>query len=148
MYRKGELCNSGVGIVGQLPFFWASADPRGLRNGNEGNSGRVWNYEENLSVATHMNYTRLFQHRSPTRPCGAQTIRAVLAKCNPYGAAALRFLLMFQTLQLLPSLLLRSSLGEAHASKKWELPGRRGGWGLCAQGLGGGKDGDCARIGE
>ena len=55
---------------------------------------------------------------------------------------------MFQTLPLLPSLLLRSSLGEAHASKKWELPGRRGGWGLCAQGLGGGKDGDCARIGE
>ena len=29
MYRKGELCNSGVGIVGQLPFFWASAAPRG-----------------------------------------------------------------------------------------------------------------------
>ena len=107
--------------------------PEGLCNGNEGYSGRVWNYEENLSVATHMNYTRLFQHRSPTRPCGAQTIRAVLAKCNPYGAATLRFLLMFQTLPLLPSLLLRSSLGEAHASKKWELPGRRGGWGLCAE---------------
>ena len=120
MYRKGELSNSDVG---QLPFFWASATPRELRSGTEGNSCRVWNYEENLSVATHMNYTRLFQHRSPTRPCGAQTIRAVLAKCNPYGAAALRFLLMFQTLQLLPSLLLRSSLGEAHASKKWELPG-------------------------
>ena len=120
MYRKGELSNSDVG---QLPFFWASATPRELRSGTEGNSCRVWNYEENLSVATHMNYTRLFQHRSPTRPCGAQTIRAVLAKCNPYGAATLRFLLMFQTLPLLPSLLLRSSLGEAHASKKWELPG-------------------------
>ena len=29
-------------------------------------------------------------------------------------------------LPLLPSLLLRSSLGEAHASKKWELPGAEG----------------------
>ena len=114
-------------------LFLGVCRSEGLCSGNEGNSGRVWNYEENLSVATHMNYTRLFQHRSPTRPCGAQTIRAVLAKCNPYGAAALRFLLMFQTLPLLPSLLLRSSLGEAHASKKWELPGRRGGWGLCTE---------------
>ena len=120
MYRKGELSNFSC-LAASL--FLGVCLPEGLRNGNEGYSGRVWNYEENLSVATHMNYTRLFQHRSPTRPCGAQTIRAVLAKCNPYGAAALRFLLMFQTLQLLPSLLLRSSLGEAHASKKWELPG-------------------------
>ena len=127
MYRKGELSNSSC-LAASL--FLGVCLPEGLHNGNEGCSGRVWNYEENLSVATHMNYTRLFQHRSPTRPCGAQTIRAVLAKCNPYGAAALRFLLMFQTLPLLPSLLLRSSLGEAHASKKWELPGRRGCWGL------------------
>ena len=35
-----------------------------------------WNDEENLSVATYMNYTRLFQQRPPTRPFGAQTIRA------------------------------------------------------------------------
>ena len=97
MYRKGELSNSSC-LAASL--FLGVCLPEGLRNGNEGYSGRVWNYEENLSVATHMNYTRLFQHRSPTRPCGAQTIRAVLAKCNPYGAAALRFLLMFQTLPL------------------------------------------------
>ena len=35
-----------------------------------------WNDEENLSVAAYMNYTRLFQQRPPTRPSGAQTIRA------------------------------------------------------------------------
>ena len=35
-----------------------------------------WNDEENLSVAAYMNYTRLFQQRPPTRPFGAQTIRA------------------------------------------------------------------------
>ena len=122
--------------------------PEGLRNGNEGYSGRGWNYEENLSVATHMNYTRLFQHRSPTRPCGAQTIRAVLAKCNPYGAAALRFLLMFQTLPLLPSLLLRSSLGEAHASKKWELPRAEGCWGLYTEDWEDAEDGDCTLVKE
>ena len=35
-----------------------------------------WNDEENLSVATYMNYTRLFQQRPGARPSGAQTIRA------------------------------------------------------------------------
>ena len=146
MYRKGELSNFSC-LAASL--FLGVCLPEGLRNGNEGYSGRVWNYEENLSVATHMNYTRLFQHRSPTRPCGAQTIRAVLAKCNSYGAATLRFLLMFQTLQLLPSLLLRSSLGEAHASKKWELSRAEGDVGDCTLRIeGDAEDGDCARIGE
>lgn len=47
MYRKGELSNSDVG---QLPFFWASATPRELRSGTEGNSCRVWNYEETVAL--------------------------------------------------------------------------------------------------
>ena len=41
-------------------------------------------YEENLSVATHMNYTRLFQQRVKTQPFGLQTVAPLLAKCNPY----------------------------------------------------------------
>ena len=70
----------------------------------------------------------------------------LLAKCNSYGAAALRFLLMFQTLPLLPSLLLRSSLGEAHASKKWELPGRRGCCGLYTEDWEDAEDGDYTLV--
>ena len=72
----------------------------------------------------------------------------LLAKCNPYGAATLRFLLMFQTLPLLPSLLLCSSLGEAHASKKWELPGRRGCWGLYTEDWEDAEDGDYTLVKE
>ena len=42
-------------------------------------------YEENLSVATYMNYTRLFQQLPDNSPLfGAQTFVQLLAKCNPY----------------------------------------------------------------
>ena len=58
MYRKGELSNSSC-LAASL--FLGVCLPEGLRNGIEGYSGRVWNYEENLSVATYMAYTRLFQ---------------------------------------------------------------------------------------
>ena len=41
--------------------------------------------EENLSVATYMNYTRLFQQLPDNSPLtGAQTFVQLLAKCNPY----------------------------------------------------------------
>ena len=43
------------------------------------------NDEENLSVATYMNYTRLFQQLPDNSPLvGAQTFVQLLAKCNPY----------------------------------------------------------------
>ena len=41
--------------------------------------------EENLSFATNMNYTRLFQQLPDNSPLtGAQTFVQLLAKCNPY----------------------------------------------------------------
>ena len=55
---------------------------------------------------------------------------------------------MFQTLPLLPSLLLCSSLGEAHASKKWELPRAEGCWGLYTEDWEDAEDGDYTLVKE
>ena len=81
MYRKGELSNFSC-LAASL--FLGVCLPEGLRNGNEGYSGRVWNYEENLSVATHPLYTRLFQQRFKTQPSGLQTVAPLLAKCKAH----------------------------------------------------------------
>ena len=40
--------------------------------------------EENLTVATHMNYTRLFHQWFKTQPYGLQTVAPLVAKCNSY----------------------------------------------------------------
>ena len=82
MYRKGELSNFSC-LAASL--FLGVCLPEGLRNGNEGYSGRVWNYEENLSVATHMNYTRLFLQLPNNSPLfGAGDFVQLQAKRNPY----------------------------------------------------------------